>query len=236
MLMGKIIGILGGMGPMATINLFQRIVQSTKANSDQEHIHILIDNNTSIPDRTAYIMGKGENPLSQLIISAKRLENAGADFLIMPCNTAHYFYEDLRNEVKIQFVNMIDETAIYIKKKYPNIKKVGILGTEGTVKSGIYDKVFNKIGMNIIKPCSENQNSITNIIYGVKEGVMLIPIDGIYRAVEEMEAYGAEVFILGCTELSVVNDIHRLNGTYVDPLRVLCEKAIVYAGGKIRRT
>ena len=127
----KTVGIIGGMGPLATVDLFGKIVNLTDAKCDNDHIHILIDNNTYIPDRTSYILGDGENPIDELVKSAKRLKNMGADFLIMPCNTAHYFYNDIINNVSIPFINMIEETANYINNK--NIKKVGLLSTTGTI-------------------------------------------------------------------------------------------------------
>ena len=113
----KTIGIIGGMGPLATVDLFGKIVNLTDAKCDNDHIHILIDNNTYIPDRTSYILGDGKNPLDELVKSAKRLKDMGADFLVMPCNTAHYFYNDIINNVSIPFINMIEETASYINNK-----------------------------------------------------------------------------------------------------------------------
>src|SRR5699024_10166329 len=111
----KTLGILGGMGPLATVKLFEKIVSLTHANKDQEHIHTIIDSNINIPHRSRYILGNGDDPLNELIKSAKRLENAGADFLVMPCNTAHYFYDKIVAVMNIPFLNMIEETAKYIK-------------------------------------------------------------------------------------------------------------------------
>jgi aspartate racemase len=112
--MSKILGIIGGMGPLATVNLFNKIVINTDAQNDQEHIHMLVDNNINIPDRTAFLLGTGEDPTEELIKSAVRLEKAGADFLIMPCNTAHHFYEVIKEKINIDFLNMIEETVKFI--------------------------------------------------------------------------------------------------------------------------
>lgn len=221
------------MGPLASANLFNKIVLTTDAKSDQEHIHILIDNNTNIPDRTAFLVGKGESPLEELIKSAKRLEYMGADFLIMPCNTAHYFHEDIKKEINIDFLNMIEETVKFICENYPNHKKIGLLGTDGTLKSGIYDMYFSKVGLEIIKPGEDTQSSITALIYEVKRGLKTISLDAIDGAVEDLKSKGAEVFILGCTELSVVNELYSLEGNFVDALNVLTERAIEFAGKSI---
>lgn len=231
--MGKTLGIIGGMGPLATANLFNKIVLATDAESDQEHIHILIDNNTNIPDRTAFLLGLGENPMEELIKSAIKLEKMGANFLIMPCNTAHYFYDHIKREINIDFLNMIEETVKFVQANYSNKKKVGLLGTEGTVQSGIYDLYFNKQSIEVIKPEKHIQDSITDIIYGVKKGKKEISLEGMYNAVEEFKAKGAEVFILGCTELSVINEMYDLDENFVDALNVLTEKAIEFAGKNI---
>ncbi|MCT4605609.1 MAG: amino acid racemase [Marinisporobacter sp.] len=227
--MCKKIGILGGMGPLATADLFRKIILLTDAKSDQEHIHILIDNNTSIPDRTAHLIAKGTDPRKQLIASARRLENMGADFLIMPCNTAHNFYEDIIKEINIPFLNMIDETAKFISQKYAG-KKIGLLATEGTCQTGVYDQAIHKYGMELVKP-TKTQKNVTNFIYDIKAGKN-ISLDGFNKSVEELKDQGAEVFILGCTELSVGYEMFKMEGNYVDPLKVIAIRSIHFAGKK----
>lgn len=230
--MSKKLGILGGMGPLATADLFKTIVLLTDANSDQEHMHIVIDNNTSIPDRTSYIMGVGEDPRKYLIESAKQLENMGAEFLIMPCNTAHYFYEDIVKEIDIPFLHIVEETAKFILDKYPNMKKVGLLASDGTCSSGIYDKYFSGYEIEVIKPTKAKQSYVMNLIYSIKSGNKDITLDGFYKAVEEMKKRGVEVFILGCTELSSTYEMYKMEGTYVDPLKVIAVRAINFSGKK----
>lgn len=232
--MAKIIGIIGGMGSLATVDLFQRIVLNTDAKSDQEHIHILIDNNTSIPDRTAYILKGQENPLEKLLASATMLERMGADFLIMPCNTAHYFCDEIRGKISIPFISMIEETAKYIEKNHPQEQNIGLLGTEGTLNSNIYDLCFDHLGLKIVKPGAKNQQLVTHIIYGVKKGKIGISTDGIDKAAEELRIDGAKIFILGCTELSVVNDLYKLGEEFIDPVTILAKRSIELAGKRIK--
>ncbi|MCT4618920.1 MAG: amino acid racemase [Marinisporobacter sp.] len=227
--MCKKIGILGGMGPLATADLFRKIILLTDAKSDQEHIHILIDNNTSIPDRTAHLIAKGADPREQLITSAKRLENMGADFLIMPCNTAHNFYDDIVKEIQIPFLNMIDETAKFISEKYAG-KKIGLLATEGTCQTGVYDRAIDKYEMELVKP-TKTQKNVTDFIYDIKAGKN-ITLDGFNESVEELKDQDAEVFILGCTELSVGYEMFKMEGNYVDPLEVIAIRSIRFAGKK----
>lgn len=229
--MSKTLGILGGMGPLATVKLFEMIVMMTKANSDQDHIRILIDNNTSIPDRTNYLLkGVGEDPRLQLIKSATGLESLGADYLVMPCNTAHSFYDDVVKEINIPFINMIEETAKYIKANYPDANKIGLLATEGTVDARVYHKVFDEYGIEVLSPSKENQVHITDLIYNIKKDSKIENLDGFYGAMDELRDQGVEYFIAGCTEISVAIDLYKLEGNIIDAMRILAKSAIEHAG------
>ncbi|MEK6266085.1 MAG: amino acid racemase [Clostridium sp.] len=231
--MSKTLGIIGGMGPLATVELFKKIVCHTNATCDQDHIRVLIDNNTSIPDRTENIIGEGEDPKKYLIESAQKLQSMGANYLIMPCNTAHYFYKDIIKEIEIPFLNMIEETANIILKRYPLIKKIGLLATKGTCCSGVYDDVFSLHGIELVKPYGDEQKHVTDLIYGIKEGVQDVDLTGFYETVESMGNHGVHLFILGCTELSVAYEKYKLKGNYVDPLSILAMGAIAFAGKKV---
>lgn len=133
----KIVGVLGGLGPMATVYFYDLVVEMTDAKTDQEHVDMIIMNRATTPDRTAYIVGNTDkSPLEILIKDAKRLENAGADFLVLTCNTAHYFYEKISDSIGIPLLNMIEETVEYAIKE--NHKKIGILATTGNIKTELY--------------------------------------------------------------------------------------------------
>lgn len=229
----KTIGILGGMGPIATADFYRKIVLYTKAERDQDHIHVIVDSNPKIPDRTDHIVGDGENPLNEMIRSAHTLERAGADFLVMPCNTAHYFFDELSKMVDIPFLNMIELTVNYIEKTYGYNTTVGLLATDGTNKTGIYDEYFGKSRINLVKP-EETQKFVMEFIYeGIKKGNYTIGTDGFFKAVNELKKKGAELFILGCSELSSAKDIYKFEGNFVNPLDILAKKSIEYAGGAI---
>ena len=229
--MNKTLGIIGGMGPLATVKLFEMIVLMTRANSDQEHIRILIDNNTSVPDRTIYILNMvGDDPRIELKKSAQNLEKAGADFLVMPCNTAHYFYDEITQEIGIPFINMIEETAIYVKDNYKSIDKIGLLATEGTIKARVYDDIFNKYGIEVLKPSKETQAYVTELIYNIKEDIAQESLDGFYKAMDDLKSQGVGVFVAGCTEISVAIDLYRLEGNIIDAMKILAISAINYAG------
>lgn len=233
--MDKVLGIIGGMGPLSAVKLFERIVLLTDAHCDQEHLHILIDNNTTIPDRTDYILGKiPDDPRAKMIDSARKLQSIGADFLVICCNTAHYFYDDLIKSVDIPILSMIEETAKYIKDNHKDIKRIGLLSTEGTSKVLVYDKVFKKYGIDIIKPTIENQTYITNIIYNIKKGIPNNDLSGFNTTMCEMKDRGVNLFILGCTELPVAVDLYDLKGNFINPLEILAIKSIEYSGKSVK--
>ncbi|WP_175060239.1 aspartate/glutamate racemase family protein [Thermococcus sp. 2319x1] len=227
--MEKVIGILGGMGPLATVDLFKRIVLKTPAKKDQEHPRIIIYNNPKIPDRTAYILGKGENPLPELIDSAKKLEKWGADFIIMPCNTAHYFADEIQKAIKIPLINMIEETASHVEAL--GVKRVGILATTGTIVSGIYQKALEKRGIEALVPSGEDQEKVMKAIYeGVKAGDIELGRKLLLEVAKKLENE-VKAIIAGCTEVSVALKPEDLSVPLVDPMDILAEKAVKLALG-----
>ena len=139
----KTIGILGGMGPEATIDLFTKLVKSTKVKKDQDHLRILIDNNPKIPDRTLAIQKKGPSPIPRLIQSAKLLERAGADFIIIPCVTVHHFYDRLQERVDIPILHIVEETWKFIRTQLKGIHCIGVLATTGTIQTGLFQRFFS---------------------------------------------------------------------------------------------
>jgi aspartate racemase len=225
----KTLGVLGGMGPLATVYFFEKVVLNTDANCDQEHIHIIIENNTNIPDRTSYLLGKGDDPVPELIRTAKNLEKLGAEYLAMPCNTAHYFYDDIVREVNIPFLNMIEETLKYIKEKYKEEKKIGLLATDGTRKMGVYDRYFKGSGIELIAPEGKYQKNIMDFIYRIKSDLRAAKIDGFNETVQFLKNQGVNVFVLGCTELSSAYYHFNIKGSFIDPMEILAKKCINFA-------
>ena len=143
----KIIGILGGMGPEATRDLFDKIIRETPANRDQEHLRILIDNNPKIPDRTAAIIGDGENPVPAMAAGAKLLARAGADFIIIPCISAHFFLDALQNELDIPILSAFDAVSEHIVSQHPDVDTVGLIATTGTVQGRRFQQVLSNSGI-----------------------------------------------------------------------------------------
>ena len=232
--MRKTIGILGGMGPLATCDLFSKIIQITDASCDQEHVRICIDNNTEISDRTNAIIRHGKDPVPEMVKSAVRLQSFGADVLIMPCNTAHYFYDRILPFVDIPFLSMIDETAKAISDR--GLRKIGLLATDGTLQTAVYEKAFKKRGISIVVPPPENQVHIMDLIYnGVKAGNKEIDTKPTKKTIDDLFRKGAQTLVLGCTELPVAFDLYGFDYPKTDPTLILASRAVQFVGAKVKK-
>jgi len=231
-----LIGILGGMGPEATNDLYKKIIKNTDAKKDQDHIHVFIDSNTSIPDRSAYINGNGEDPRPEMIKSLLRLEVAGAKYVAIPCNTAHYFYDDLKKCTNINIINMIAETAKTIRSEYPDCFKLLLLATTGTYNSGIYKKVFEVHGLEIIEPSNLDKEIVMKWIYDYKSGKSSVKKEEFEKLIEvysyektEMSVSSGPLqmpVILGCTEIPLIAELINAKGNFVDPTMILAKKCV----------
>jgi len=231
----KVIGIIGGMGPAATSDVFHRILQLTPVEKDQEHIHVVIDNNPKIPDRSQAIFEKGESPVPALIESGKMLELAKADFIIIPCNTAHFFYDELKGHLKVPIVHMIKEVAKKIHKEFPAVRKAGLLSTQVTIKAGLYQKELGDFGIEVIKPDERVQDMVTEAIFG-REGIKCGCLEGkskklIYNAIDNLINNGAELIVGGCTEIPLVVDSETVSLPFINSNQVLAEVAVSIAKG-----
>jgi aspartate racemase len=228
-----ILGVLGGMGPQATNTFYQRIIDRTQAESDQEHLRVLIWSDAKIPDRTAGILGgREEEVFRHLLADAKLLEQMGATVLAIPCNTSHYFADRLQAQLNIPLINMIRETVAAIQAS--GKKKVGILATDGTVRTGIYQDALTQAGLTPVTLPENLQKTVMSIIYDeIKRGET-----GSREKFGEIDAYlraqGCDCAILGCTELSVYRVLHSLPPYYIDAMEVLAEQAILRCGKELR--
>ncbi len=230
----KTIGIIGGMGPLATYDLAEKILDNTVASCDQDNIPVIIDCNTRIADRTAAILHGGADPRPEMKKSAKRLEEAGADVLVMACNTAHYFYDSVCEDISVPVLHMPRLTAQLLLSK--GVKKAGVLATDGTCQSGVYGDALEKEGIEPIYPSQEKQKIIMSLIYDyVKAGRMDFSDLDIDAVISEMKEKGAEILILGCTELPVAFGIIGDKGLpAVDPTDVLARAAVSFAGAPLK--
>lgn len=229
--MSKKIGILGGMGPLASVDLQQKIIINTKAGSDKEHLHVITDCNTNIPDRTAAILEGGRSPLPEMTISAKRLEAAGAEVILIACNTAHYYLGALEKEVQVPFLSMIDAALNEVQKK--GAKTISILATTGIYKTGLYQKRCDERSILYLDPEEEDKDLLMEVIYGVKAGKIYDNLDRMKFFLESEMDKGVELFVLACTELPIYFSFNSINVPVLDVTLALALETISYSGGEI---
>ncbi|MBU2440632.1 amino acid racemase, partial [bacterium] len=199
----------------------------TPAEKDQDHLRIIFDNNPKIPDRTAAILGKGEDPLPALRESARNLEKAGADFIVISCNTAHYFLSSIQKSVKIPILNMIEEAASETQQRIPQIKKVGLLASIGTYKTEIYHQQFKKFNIEVIYPDKKDKEEAMKAIYAVKAGDLSNEVKGnILKIVQKLIDKGAEAIIAGCTEIPLILKEGDVSVPIIDPTQILARIAV----------
>jgi aspartate racemase len=223
----RTIGILGGMGPLATADLYQKIIQATPARTDQEHLPVMIHADPSVPDRTEALLHNGEDPVPWLVRGARNLVNAGADFIVIPCNTAHAFLDKVQPECTIPIINMINEAVRSARELLAEQSAAGILATSGTIAAGLYQRALDAQEIRPIVPGSESQELVMETIGRVKAGI----IDDdtrkpVLTAAGELEARGAGVLLAACTELPVVLHQQMLNVPLIDPTDVLARAAV----------
>lgn len=221
----QVIGILGGMGPEATLELFRIILSLTPAKQDQDHYRILIDNNPKIPDRTAAILHQGPDPFKPMQESALTLEQAGADFIIMPCNTAHFWLSELRQAVTIPIIDMIGETAAAITHHSPLPGSVGLLATSGTIEVGLYQNALQNRHVNCLLPEQEDQAAVMDAIYKVK-AADYSGRESLIGVCNRLFQRGAQGIVLGCTELPLLLKPADLSYPLFDPLSILARAAV----------
>ncbi len=231
----KKLGIIGGMGPLATQLLYKEIIEKTDAKCDQEHIDMVILNHASMPDRTKAIMsGDTKTVLELLKKDVAFLENANAEAIAIPCNTSHYFFNELQAYSNIPIINMVRETVLKVIEKNPDCKKIAILATDGTIFTGIYKRECELNGVEAFEPDKEHQKLVMNIIYEqIKKGLPGSD-DDFERIDKHLKENGCDGAILACTELSCYAKQGRVSDFYTDALDVLCEKAIEACGGRIK--
>lgn len=234
----KKLGILGGMGPQATQYFFQKIVEHTDAKCDQEHIDIVIINQASTPDRTTAILSNDPKKKSEFISSIenglKLLEMCEVDNIAIPCNTSHYFFNEIQSKTKIPIINMISETVSSIIKNVKNTKKIGILATDGTIKTQIYTKECKKYGVEAIIPSEENQKKVMEIIYDEIKSGQKGDYNKFMEVVRELKDQGCDAIILACTELSYLKANYNIPEYCIDALEVLVRKSIELSGKKFK--
>lgn len=201
------LGVVGGVGPLATVDFMGKVVRLTEAGRDQDHIKMIVEQNPQIPDRTEHLVHGGTDPTIALFATCKKLEAAEADLIAIPCNTAHAFVDRMQAHLRVPVLNMLDETMAQIAGLYPG-QLVGLLATSGTVASGVYAEAAQRAGVQMIVPDEASQLLVMEAIYGatgVKAGFTTGQCrDDLVKAIVHLAQRGASVVVLGCTELPLL--------------------------------
>jgi len=230
-----LIGIIGGMGPWAGLHLAECILREWPVEREQDYPHLLIDSDPRVPDRTAAVLGKGADPYPYLRASALRLKNAGARWLVMACNTAHYWYQRLNREFG-PVVSIVDAAADAAARKVlggagKGRKKVGILATKGTVSAGLYQRALSARGVECVVPDAVHQDLLMDAIYGPEGVKMKGPSSprgaDVSAVMAHLRGRGAGIFILGCTELPLVVPAGKET---VEPMEETARRLVRMAG------
>lgn len=226
----KVIGILGGMGPEATVDLYNHIINLTPAAKDQDHIPTLIFSNPKIPDRTASInAAESEKIIRYLQESARVLEKGNADFIVIPCNTAHKYFTEIQDVVRIPVINMIEETVNYIIEKFTDVKEVGLLGTTGTLKMKLYQEYLKRHNITAVIPDEKIQNEyVMKAIYDfIKAGKDINQAEMLLKeAIKSLKSPAQEKVIMGCTEIPLALKDSYGGVVLINPTKILAEIAV----------
>ena len=225
----RIVGLIGGMGPEATVDLMRRIIAKTRAADDQDHIHLLVESNPKVPSRIAHLIEQtGPDPTPELVRIAENLEKAGADALAMPCNTAHAYAATIRNAVSIPFIDMIAITVAEIAQGMPT--RVGLLASSAVLKTRLYEDAFAAHGIKTVAPA--DQKAVMALIKAVKQGATGdAERHALARMAQEL-AGEVDALVIACSELSVIAD--RISVPLTDSLEVLAHHIVRFAGVELR--
>ncbi len=221
------VGVIGGMGPEATLAFFGKVLQRTRAAGDDDHLHLIIDNDPHVPNRNLAVAGLGPSPANELSTMARRLEQAGADFLVMPCNAAHAFKDAIEEAVSIPLIDIIELTRDELLRCYPGARRVGVLASSGCVDAGLYQSAFAGRGVEVLVPRGLDRDRFMSLLYSIKSGNKSAEVKHAMRCVARgLVGEGAEVIVAGCTEVPLVLDDSDLPCPLIDSLEVLAASTV----------
>jgi aspartate racemase len=231
------IGFLGGMGPEATVDCFDKIIKNTPATKDQDHLRIIIDSNPSVPDRTAAIIGDGQSPVPVMVAGCRALQRAGADFIIIPCVSAHVFLAEVQQQIELPILSIFDAVAEAITRDHPEIRMAGLLGTTGTVSGGLFQKRLAQEDVATLVPDDAMQAKVMNAIYDIKNtkpsrtrSEITHELVSTAQSLILKKPEGAQGIIAGCTEVPLALKQEHLSIPYFDAVTILARAAIIKAG------
>ncbi len=229
----KTLGVIGGLGPLASAYFLELFTKLCDAQCDQQHPDSILISRPKTPDRTAFLLGKSEDsPVPMLLETAKQLENLGCCCLAMPCITAHSFHEELQREISIPLLNIVEETAKQLCSE--KITCAGIMATDGTLKTRLFQSALEKFGIKAVVPDECEQSLVMSVIYNDVKMGSAVNMDNFQRASDNLRSKGAQCNILGCTELSLVKRDNNLGNGYIDAMEALAKSALLMCGGNVK--
>ena len=229
----KVLGVIGGLGPIATAHFMELVVNMTEADRDQDNLEMIIYNFPSIPDRTGYILGSNlKSPLPGLLSVGRALSRQEVACIAIPCVTAHYFYKELSASISTPILNGVEETAQLLKES--GVERVGIMATDGTVLSGLFSDALERRGIRPIVPSRERQQDVMHLIYRNIKAGLAPEMDRFHAVRQELREKGAEVIILGCTELSMIKRDREIGPGFLDAMEVLAKQAVLRCGKQVK--
>ena len=234
--MGKTLGVIGGMGPEATSFFYARVIARTKAACDQDHINMVILSHATMPDRTkAILTGHKQEFLHAITQDAKNLEKLGVSNIAIPCNTSHYFLDEIQAATKVPIINMIEESVKTVIEEHPYVKKIGIMGTDGTIQSGIYHRACEKFKIAASSPDKDAQEDVMSLIYDDIKSGKTGDRSKFDRAYQNLMDKDCDAVILACTELSVFKEYYPVPLNCLDAMDVLVRESIIRSGAEYQR-
>lgn len=225
----KLIGILGGVGPWATVDMFKKFLEAVSAERDQDYPRLLIYCNSKIPDRNKAIMDGGVDPTPALQETARALERAGADFIVIGSNGTHYYHDAIQRATTVPVLNMVEETANFIKTERPDVNSIGLVAATCTVSIGLYEKYFQDSSQKLLVPPEDLQEQVMEAIYEVKTGLISKPKETMKAVAQDLVRNGAGAIVCGCTEVSVGLEQQDLTVPIIDPIEVVARVAVKLA-------
>jgi len=224
------VGVLGGMGPQATVDFLAKLVEATPVAGEQDHLRVLVDSNAKVVDRNKAVAGTGPSPGPQLAAMARGLEQGGAGFLVMACNTAHAFEADIRAAVRIPFVSMVDEAADACMREHPGARRIGLLAAPGCIASGLYQDALRRRGLEPLLLPPAQQQRFNELLYQIKLKTPLADIAPPMKALgQALVDAGADLLLAGCTEVPLVLGPQDLPRPLLDATWVLAQRCVLYA-------
>ena len=229
----KTVGVIGGLGPAATLDFFDRILKRTKAVNDQDHLRLIIDNNTKVPDRNSASKGQGPSPGAVIAKSARGLQDAGAEFVVMACNAAHAYEPEIRAAITVPFISMISETVSAVAEYRP--ARAGVLAADGCLAANLYQDGLKKAGVEPVLLSPDSQRTFMELIYRIKSGdTGEVVRRSMAVLAKKLETQGADVIVAGCTEVPIVLTDEDTDAELISSTDVLVEKTILFAGAELR--